>query len=352
MELKEITNKNEWENFLLQCAEKTFLQSWNWGEFNEKMGSKIWRFGAYNKENLISVALVLKISARRGTFLFIPHGPVVTELIPARDKKEILELILIHLSDIAREEKASFIRISPILSDNEENRNIFIDLGFRNAPMHASAYEATWKLDIYPSDEELLKNMRKTTRYLIKKTSENPDISIEKSADPKNVEIYQKLNKEVSKRQHFVPFSAESIKNEFEIFKKRPGDPSGYPEIVFLFGKCKDEIAAGAMIIFWSGIAFYHQAASLGKFAKFSIPYLLQWEAIKEAKNKGCLVYDFWGFTDPEKFPKHPWAGPALFKMGFGGYKKEYIKTQDFVISKKYWINYIIESMRKARRGL
>ena len=41
------------------------------------------------------------------------------------------------------------------------------------------------------------------------------------------------------------------------------------------------------MIIFWSGMAFYHQAASLKKFAKFSIPYLLQWEAIKEAKKRG-----------------------------------------------------------------
>jgi len=75
-------------------------------------------------------------------------------------------------------------------------------------------------------------------------------------------------------------------------------------------------------------------------------------EAIKEAENRGCKIYDFWGFTDPEKFPKHPWAGPTLFKMGFGGYKEEYIKTQDFIISQKYWINYIIEIARKRKRNL
>jgi len=345
MELKEIQNKELWEIFLLQCGEKTFLQSWNWGDFNIQMGNKIWRLGVYSNQNLISVALIVKTSAKRGTFLFIPHGPVVIEGLSVQDKKEILELILVHLSDIAREEKASFIRVSPILLKNEENKNIFIDLGFRDAPMQASAYEATWKLDIYPVEDELLKNMRKTTRYLIKKASENYDISIEKTADVKNIEIYQKLNKEVSRRQRFIPFSDNYIKNEFEVFKKDN-------EVVFLFGKYKGEIAAGAVVIFWSGIAFYHQAASLGKFAKFSIPYLLQWEAIKEAKNRGCLVYDFWGFTDPEKFPRHPWAGPTLFKMGFFGYKKEYIQTQDFVISKKYWINYIIESIRKHKRGL
>ncbi len=345
MNIKEINNKEEWESFLFQCSEKTFLQSWNWGEFNEKMGNQIWRFGIYNNEKLIGVSLIHKISAKRGTFLFIPHGPVIFDDLTGQDKKEMLELILLQLSDIAKRENASFIRISPILLNNEENERIFLDLGFRNSPMHASAYEATWKLDIYPDEENLLKNMRKTTRYLIKKVAENKDVSIEKSTDPKNIGVYQKLNTEVSKRQKFTPFSEEFIKNEFETFKKDN-------EVLFIFGKYKGEIVAGAMIIFWSGVAFYHQAASLGKFSKFSIPYLLQWEAIKEAKNKNCSIYDFWGFTDPEKFSNHPWAGPTLFKMGFGGYKKDYIKTKDFVISKKYWINYIIESIRKHKRGL
>ncbi|MFA6190091.1 MAG: peptidoglycan bridge formation glycyltransferase FemA/FemB family protein [Candidatus Staskawiczbacteria bacterium] len=345
MEIREITNKEEWENFLLSCSDKTFLQSWNWGDFNIQMGGEIWRLGAYNKERLVGVVLVYKVSAKRGTFLTIPHGPVLTNELPAHDKKEILELILLHLSDIAKNKKASFIRCSPIFLDNEENRNLFLDLGFRNAPMHASAYEATWKLDLLPIEKDLVHGMRKTTRYLIRKATENKDISIEVSDDPKDIATYQKLNKAVAKRQRFIPFSDDFIKNEFEIFNKDK-------QIVFVFGKYKGEITAGAMIIFWSEIAFYHQAASLQKFSKYSIPYLLQWEAIKEAEKRRCKTYDFWGFTDPEKYPNHPWAGPTLFKMGFGGYKQEYIKTQDLVISKKYWINYIIESVRKVKRGL
>jgi peptidoglycan pentaglycine glycine transferase (the first glycine) len=345
MELKEITNKQEWENFLLKRTEKTFLQSWNWGNFNSQMDQKIWRFGVYDKERLSGVALVIKVLAKRGAFLFIPHGPVVIEEFGGQDKKNIFQLILVRLKNIAKEEKVSFIRVAPIFLEDKNAKTIFADLGFRQAPMHASAYEATWKLDICPSEYELLKNMRKTTRYLIKKTSEDVDISIEKSADIASIGIYQKLNKEVSKRQKFIPFSDNYIKKEFEVFKNDK-------EIIFLFGKYKGEIVAGAMVVFWSGIAFYHQAASLRRFAKFSIPYLLQWEAIKEAKNRGCVIYDFWGFTDPEKFPKHPWAGPTLFKMGFGGHEKKYVKTQDFIISQKYWINYIIERIRKIKRNL
>jgi hypothetical protein len=38
--------------------------------------------------------------------------------------------------------------------------------------------------------------------------------------------------------------------------------------------------------------------------------------------------------------------------MGFGGEQKEYVKTQDLIISPKYWLNYIIEKARKIKRGL
>lgn len=345
MEIREVANKEIWEEFLSQCTEKTFLQSWNWGELNVVMGNKIRRLGAYNGNKLVAVALIIKMAARRGVFLLIPHGPVLMEGLEPKDEKEIMELILLYLSDVTKKENASFIRVSPLFKDTEINQNVFSDLGFRPSPMHASAYEATWKLDLDLSEDELLRNMRKTTRYLVRKTSENKDISIEISTDPKNIEIYQKLNREVAKRQNFVPFPDQFIKNEFEVFAKDG-------QAVFVSGRYKSEIAAGALIIFWQGIGFYHQAASLGKFAKHSIPYLMQWSAIKEAKKRKCSTYDFWGFTDPEKFPNHPWAGPTLFKMGFGGYKKEYLKTQDYVLSNKYWLNYIIETVRRKIRGL
>jgi lipid II:glycine glycyltransferase (peptidoglycan interpeptide bridge formation enzyme) len=351
MEVREITDKNIWESFFSQYKEKTFLQSWNWGEFcaQDASGSgeqlrKIWRFGIFKNNNLVSVALVSKIIARRGTFLFIAHQVLVS--------KEVLETLLGKLKEIAKQEKANFIRIAPLIKDSQENLKIFKDLGFIFSPMHASAYEATWKLDIALPEERLLSNMRKTTRYLIKKCQENKDIEIKVSTNLQDIKIYQALNKEVAKRQKFVGFSDKYIENEFEVFNKDN-------EVVFIFGKYlpdgshgNEQVVAGAMVIFWQGVAFYHQAASLGKFAKLSVPYLLQWTAIKEAKKRKCTIYDFWGFTDPEKFPKHPWAGPTLFKMGFGGEKHEYIKTQDYVISWKYWINYIIEKFRKLKRGL
>ncbi len=363
MEIKEITQKEIWENFLSGgeksklssfplavargCQEKTFLQSWNWGEFRRTMGNKIWRLGVYNNGELFSVCLAAKIKAKRGTYLLIQHGPSISlakEGGPTK-KAEILKILLEKLKEIAREEKVDFIRVAPLLERNEENIKIFNDLGFRESPMHASAYEATWKLDIQLSEDELLMNMRKTTRYLIRQAMKNQDILIEKSNDLNDIELYQILNTKVAQRQGFVPFSSEYIRNEFEVFSKEN-------QAMLFFGKYNGEVAAAALVVFWSGIGFYHQAASDLKYAKLSIPYLLLWEAIKTAKERGCKLYDFWGFVDPEKNPRHPWAGPTLFKMGFAGFKKEYVKTQDLPLSKKYWLAYFFEKLRKAKRNL
>jgi len=337
MQIKEIEKKDIWENFIIGCEEKTFLQSWNWGEFQKMMGNKIWRFGVFEENKLISVALVIKIQAKRGTFLLIQHGPL--------GRKETFSPLLTELRKIAKREKASFIRMIPLWEKNEENQRFLENFGFREAPMHANAYEATLKLNLVPSEEELLMNMRKTTRYLVRQSLKNSNLEVVKSDKIEDVKLYDKLNQEVAKHQQFVPFSYEFVKNEFNVFTKDN-------QALLLLGKYQGKIIASALIIFWSGNGFYHQAALNPKYYKIPIAYLLQWEAIKEAKIRGCKLYDLWGFVDPQKNPRHPWAGPTLFKMGFGGTAYQYVKTQDLPLSWRYWLTFLFEKLRKIKRGL
>lgn len=341
--VKKIEEKSAWENFLLGCEEKTFLDSWNWGDFQKTLGNKIWRLGIFEDNKLISVALVVKIIARRGTFFFIPHGPVIKN---GREQFSAeLKILLEEFKEIAKKEKADFIRISPILERNDENIKIFKNLGFRKAPIHMHP-ELTWELDITLSEEELLKNMRKTTRYLIRQAQKNSDIKIEKSLDLKTLEKFNELYQATVNRQHFAPFSLEYLKNEFSVLSQ-----SG--QIALLLGKYRDEVVSGGIFVFWQGNGFYHHGASSLKYPKAPVSYLMLWEAIKEAKGRGCKKFNFWGIAPlNSRSKKHPWTGLTLFKMGFGGREKEYVKTQDLPISKKYWLNYIIEAIRRNKRGL
>ncbi len=386
VKIKQITQKQVWEGFLMWCGEKTFLDSWNWGEFQEKTGNKIWRLGIFRCLNLkfkhlIGTALVVRIKAKRGAFLFIPHGPVI-KVLPrpvlgnsaengSRQSQQVLQSLLKELRKIAKQENCSFIRIAPIFERDERNIKIFKECGFRDAPIHMHP-ESTWELDIALPEDELLMNMRKTTRYLIRQAQKNKDIEIIQSNEIEALEKFNQIYQDTKDRHHFTPFSINYLKNEFLSFAPEN-------QISIFLGKYspphqkfgsggKNEIISSAMIIFWQGIGFYHQGASSLKYPKIPVSYLLQWEAIKEAKRRGCKIYNFWGiapisFDETRSRPKgevgsriinkkHPWAGLTLFKMGFGGHKKEYVKTQDLVLSPKYWLNYIVEKIRKKKRGL
>lgn len=346
MEIRQINEKSIWDDFLSGCKEKTFLSSWNWGEFQEMMGNKVWRLGIFKSDGeLFSVALVAKIKAKRGTFLFIPHGPVI------KNYRELFSVILGallgELTKIAKAENCSFIRVSPISERNEENARTFKESGFREAPIHIHP-ELTWELDINSSEEEIFRGMRKTTRYLIRQAQKNQDVKIEKSSGLTALENFQGLYLATVNRQHFFPFSSQYMKNEFSVFSKDG-------EIILLLGKYRDEIVSGGIFVFWQGIGFYHHGASSLKYPKIPVSHLMLWEAIKEAKRRGCKKFNFWGiapFSQESAIKKHPWYGLTLFKMGFGGYKKEYVKTQDLPLSGKYWLNYIVERLRKTKRGL
>ena len=235
---------------------------------------------------------------------------------------------------------------------NHENNRIFNELNFRDAPIHIHP-ELTWELDITLSEEKLLNQMRKTTRYLIKQAQKNIDVKIIESRKLEDVEKFNELNKKTVNRHHFVPFPTDYLKNEFITF-------SSDDQISIFLGEYKEELIAAGIFVFWQGIAFYHHGASSLKHPKIPVSYLLIWEAIKEAKKRGCKKFNFWGITEENwklkignwKIGQHPWAGLSLFKIGFGGYKKEYIKTQDFPLSKKYYLAYIFEKIRKIKRGL
>ncbi|MBI1839132.1 MAG: peptidoglycan bridge formation glycyltransferase FemA/FemB family protein [Candidatus Colwellbacteria bacterium] len=336
--IKEIKDKKVWESFVLSQRNKTFLHSWNWGKFNESLGSKVFRLGIYDSDGELSgVFLTLKIVARRGSFLFVPQGPVDSDT-----NFEMLEVTRDYLKNLALKENCSFVRISPILPNDVESENLFKKAGFRKAPMHMHA-ELMRVLDLSQSEEKILGGMRKTTRYSIKK-AEREGVKIIKSRNQKDVAILKEVYDKTAKRQKFVAFSDDYLQNEFNSFK-------GDDQVLIFLGEYKNRIIAAAMIIFYGDAAFYHQGATSLEHPEIPAAYLLQWEAIKEAKRRGCKVYNFWGISADDK-PNHPWAGLTLFKKGFGGTSEEYLGAQDLVVKPSYWLSFMIEIFRKARRRL
>lgn len=337
MRIKPIKKRKVWEGFLEKIENKTFLQSWNWGEFQKIRGNPIRRLGVYEGEKLVSSALIEKVKAKRGTFLLAPHAP---NSLPGYDKKRFLKALLEELKQIAKEEKASFIRFSPVWERTKQVREVFREIGCRRAPIHIHP-EASWVLNITPSEKKLLMDMRKSTRYNIRKSLKNDKIEIYEGGGAE-IGLFSRLHQKTAQRYDFVPFSEKYLKEESNIFARDN-------EMVLYVAKYQGEIGAMAFVIFWSGVGFYHHAVLKPAMRDYPLSYRILWEAIREAKKREFYRFDFWGYAPPQS--DHPWAGPTLFKMGFGGHKKEYVKTQDFVLSPFYWFDYFIEAIRRKRRG-
>ncbi|KKT35909.1 MAG: Methicillin resistance protein [Parcubacteria group bacterium GW2011_GWA2_44_12] len=333
-----IDDRGEWESFLESAAPQTFLHSWEWGEFNEALGDPVFRVGIYEHGALAGVALIIKVRARRGTFLFCPHGPLI-----ASNQNEHVRALVAYLRALGKKEKAWFVRISSLFPDDSTHRAMFQKIGFRNAPIHMHS-ERGWILDITPSEDELLKNMRKDARYAIKKAQKD-GVTVTVSRDIADIGHFWSIYQETVARQEFAAFSKKYIVAEFAAFQN-------FNNALLLFAYYKGEAIAGAMIIFTKNSAFYHHGASTRTHSAISGAHVLQWSAIREAKRRGCNFYNFWGIAPDNKPRNHPWFGLSHFKKGFGGSCEDYLHAQDLVLSPRYYMTYLIERIRRAKRGL
>jgi lipid II:glycine glycyltransferase (peptidoglycan interpeptide bridge formation enzyme) len=84
--------------------------------------------------------------------------------------------------------------------------------------------------------------------------------------------------------------------------------------------------------------------------------YLLQWEAMKWAKARGCVVYDLWGAPDVFDESDSMW-GVFRFKEGLGGQVMRTLGAYDFAPNPLWYALYakvmpkVLDMMRSAGKA-
>lgn len=332
--------KGDWDAFLRTQDYNIFVQSSMYGEFNENMGDQSFILGVYdqlnNQKTLIGGSLVIRVSAKRGDFYYLPYGPVIDYTNP----KQLSEFFR-ALKELALKDKVNFIRISPFVEDGEAVRNNLKALGVRKAPIHMLA-EHTWMLPLDLDEVDMLKGMNQNHRNLIRRAARD-EIKVESSESVLDVKILHKLLEETAIRHKFTPFSLKYLENEFKVLQNR-----GEAKLYFAYHE--GDLLSSAMIFFHGNSAVYRHGASSTVKHRMPSSYAIQWEAIQEAKKRGLKYYNFWGIA-PEGNKKHPFYGITHFKKGFGGFKLDLVPAHDLPVNFKYWGNFIIEMIRKIKRG-
>jgi lipid II:glycine glycyltransferase (peptidoglycan interpeptide bridge formation enzyme) len=158
--------------------------------------------------------------------------------------------------------------------------------------------------------------MKQKTRYNIR-LAEKKEVIVRFSA---NVDAFYDLMEVTGERDRFGVHSREYFRRAYDLFH-----PSGMCEL--LVAEFAGKPLAALMVFARGPRAWYFYGASSDEERNRMPAYLLQWEAMRWAKARGCVEYDLWGVPDTDEealeagFSERSdglW-GVYRFKRGFGG---------------------------------
>ena len=337
MQLKEIEPEALDIYVSKEHPEANFLQTSTWGKVYEKDGKKVFYLGLFEDKKLIGSSVVILKPAKRGRYLEIPGGP----LLDWDGDIKALRFFLKEIAKLAEREKCVFVRMRPNIPDTEQHQKLAERLKLVKSPMHLHA-EHTVMLDITKSEEELMTEMRRQTRYEVRR-AQKLGIKVSYETSEKAFNDFYDLQLETAERQGFIPSTRHLIMAQHEVF----GDKARIYTAT-LDGK----VLAKGEILLQAPEAIYHEAASTLDGRKLPGAYALQWQIIQDAKALGLKRYNLFGIAPPNS-PHHRYAGVTTFKTGFGGEQLAYLSAHDLVIKPfHYRLVHMLETIRKKKRHL
>lgn len=308
MKIKEIQNKEEWNDFV-KNNHGSFLQSFEWGQFQYAYGREAKYLAVEDAGKIIAGGLLIKYSLPAWrNYYFSPYGPVKNH-----------ELLLDYVRDTANQEKIIFWRY--------ENAKIAGGIKVNNVhPQHSLILELENK-----RQDELLAAMKPKTRYNIH-LAEKKGVKIKVSTDFEDLNVFYLLSQQTASRQK-ITIHPESY---YQAMLHSLGQ-AGLLKIYTAEYQNKI-IAANIMIFFHDTVTYLHGGTS-NDHREVMAPHLLQWQAILDAKIAGYKYYDFFGIAESDD-PEHPWAGITRFKKGFSGEVKKYPGTYEIPLNNLWYQAY------------
>jgi len=313
-----------WDKFLNDYPEAHLLQSRSWGELKSSYGWEVSRIisrSSSNHELASAGAQILFRGLPLGyTLAYLPKGPVIPKTQPAHWND--WGKLWAEVDKVCKKKRSVFLLVEPDLwgtdnstAEDKQNQWTVPPDGFNNS-MFSVQPVRTLLVDISGSEEQILGRMKQKTRYNIRLAGKK-EVLVNPSDDLKT--FYQ-LMVETGGRDEFGVHSLDYYQRAYDLFY-----PAGECEI--FLAEFQGEPIAGLMVFARGNRAWYFYGASSNKHRERMPNYLLQWEAIRWARSRGCAFYDLWGVPDEDEktleryFNKRSdglW-GVYRFKRGFGG---------------------------------
>ena len=171
-------------------------------------------------------------------------------------------------------------------------------------------------IDLRGDEEDILARMKQKTRYNIR-LAQKKGVRVIPSRD---IDTFYSLLKRTGDRDSFGVHLLEYYRKVYESFSTRN-------QSLLLMAEYEGSPLAGLMVFSRGKRAWYFYGASGDEYRDLMPTYLLQWEAMRWARQQGCEQYDLWGIPDaPQQELEDDFTrrsdglwGVYRFKRGFGG---------------------------------
>ncbi len=313
---QEHTDREGWNAFIAGNG-GDFLQSWEWSDLQIREGARVWRFWVSEGGERRAAFQVHTQKTRLGTYLYIPHGPVLQRGY-AFDRSGQT-----HFAEFVRtiDPESMFVLIEPLT---------LLDLAALPAGWNLQPPK-TLRIDTSRALDDIRKDMAKTRRqgigYALKL-----GVTIEHGRSQRLLDAFTDLVKRTSSRQHFGIFQADHYAHIL----------AALPSEIFVAFHDGAPVAA-AQVVWWGHTVFYLHAGSDGAQKQLRAPDLLIWSIFEEAQRHGTRIFDFWGIDEVK------WPGVTAFKRSFGGAEAVLSPGKVIVAHRlKYWLYKAYKRVKKV----
>lgn len=192
------------------------------------------------------------------------------------------------------------------------------------------------RVDLSPGFDELLRSFRDDTKLNIRRSAKQ-GIAIRLAEDERDIQEFQRTYFEMAEKKNFAAEEPGSLLHALRwvVSQKDRGA---------LFLASKDATPLGGVLVVRAGKCSWGVYSATVKDTSLRAGHVLQWSAIRWAKEHGCTEYDLGGYREGTT------TGPASFKRGFSRTVVQFSPAYKYVLNRG--LCSMLEFVTRARSKL
>jgi peptidoglycan pentaglycine glycine transferase (the first glycine) len=325
-----------WDSFLETQPDGLYQQSSLWANVKATSGWESLRFTIREDGQIIAgTQMFLKSLPIGGYVGYISKGPVIDP-----SYMHLQKFTFDQLDRIAKEHHIRFLKIQPA-HEADAIVDLLLQRGALPSPILVTS-AATIRVDIRPAPDEILAQMKSTTRYNIR------------YAERKGVKVYIGSREDIPTFCHLSKIHAEQ--HNYHPILERPlygmWDVLAPDEhICLFFAEYEGNVVAARVNIAFGDVMLAKYLVDDGCHRKLNAPSLLHWKAMLWGKEHGYAWYDFAGIKpyiakaimEGVSIPDDSAGRRARFKSSFGGelYLRPSAYDLSFVWPRRFTVQFI-----------